>query len=65
MAEGDTIMKYGIHPFGEVDGVYCWRFDSLEKAKAQAQELSEKHHVEIMVFEIIGFFKPQSKWSEP
>jgi hypothetical protein len=55
-------MEYGIQPFSKINGAFVWRFSDLEAAKAQALKLAEEHHTEVMVFQIVGTFKPTTIW---
>ena len=43
---------YGIKPLGEVIDTYSWQFTDFEAARDAAQVLSEKHHVEVIVFKM-------------
>ena len=59
MEEGN----WGINPIGDTDNcVHRWRYNEREDAITAAKELSEKHHVEVIVFKIIGEYKPVSLW---
>lgn len=53
---------YGIHPRGLVSGAYVARFSDLDAAKAQARDLAEKNHVEVIVFQIVGSFSTVVEW---
>ena len=49
---------YAIQVLEKIDDVYTWKFDTLHEAKAVAKKLSEKHKVEVIVYKIMGSFKP-------
>ena len=53
-----TTAEYGIQPFGSIDGAFTWRFSKLEDAKAQAMKLAQEHHVDVLVFQIVGTYRP-------
>ena len=55
-------MEYGIYALNTIEDVYQWRFDTLEEAKTVAKEIAEKHYIEVIVFEIIGKYKPTVLW---
>ena len=55
-------MEYGIQPFGKIEGAFVWRFSDVEAAIAQAQKLAQEYHIEVMVFQIVGTFKPTTAW---
>lgn len=54
-------MQYGILPLGKVE-TYVWRHDSVLDAKSAARDIAEKHHIEVIVFEIIGTYVPSLVW---
>ena len=56
-------MDFGIQALGAISGAYAWRFENFGDAKAQALELAQEHHVEVIVFQIIGSFKPTTVWT--
>ena len=56
------MMEYGIYVLNTIEDVYQWRFDTLEQAKTTAKEIAEKHYIEVIVFEIIGTYKPTVLW---
>ena len=58
------MMEYGILTLGEIEVPYTWRFDDLESAKAAALELSQEHHVEVVVFRIVGSYQQHTLWVE-
>ncbi len=66
-AEERCVMPYGIHPLtpliGET-GTFVWRFDTLVEASNAARSLSQEHHAEVMVFQIIGIYKPEIVWKD-
>ena len=50
-------MTYGIQPLEKIDGTFVWKFDNLDAAKRQAVNLANIHHIEVLVFKIIGSAK--------
>jgi hypothetical protein len=58
----DNIAQYGINPIGGIKDIYVWRHASLELAREAARELSAKHNVEVIVFKIVGSYKPEIIW---
>jgi hypothetical protein len=59
----DHIAHYGIHPIGEIKDAYIWRYISLEQAREAARELAERNNVEVIVFNIVGSYKPEIIWN--
>ena len=58
-------MEYGINPMAEIKDVYKWRgYANLSEAKNAAKDIAEKFHTEVIVYEIIGMFKPAVTWKE-
>lgn len=57
-------MKYGIQPLSHVTEAFVWRWGHLYEAKEAARLLSEKHHVSVIVFEVIGTYSPVVHWEE-
>lgn len=51
-------MEYAIQVIGNVVDAYDWKFSNFGEAADAAKDLSEKHKVEVMVYKIIGSFKP-------
>jgi hypothetical protein len=56
-------MKYGIYVLGEVLEAHTWKYLNKEEAMETAKYLSEKHKVNIIVFEIIGQYTIESSWT--
>lgn len=56
-------MGYGISPLLNISEAYIWKFDNLDDAKEQALKIAQKHHVDVIVFQIIGTYKPATVWS--
>ena len=57
-------MSYGIEPKGKIDAAYRWQYEKLGEAKTKALELCEKHHVPVVVYEILGRYTPTTHWEE-
>lgn len=55
-------MKFGITPLGTVEEAFAWAHNTREDAEAAAQYLSDKYHIEVIVFEIIGSFVNKTVW---
>ena len=55
-------MEYGIHPLSTVSGAYVWRYSDLDIAKDHALKLVREHNVEVVVFQIVGTYKPAAEW---
>ena len=66
MVEGGEVTeyRYGIHPLENIKDAYTWRYDSLDKAKETACELSYKHNVGVIVFKVVGSYRPEVIWHE-
>ena len=55
-------MRYGIQPLKNITDSYQYLFLSLAEARNAAAILAEKHACEILVFRIVGRYKPELKW---
>lgn len=49
-------MIYGIKTLGRVKKPVTWTCDSLEETKFAAMQIALKHHVDVLVFQIIGLW---------
>lgn len=57
-------MIYGIKPLGRVRKSITWTYDSLEEAKLAAMQIALKHHVDVLVFQIIGKYETVTTWRD-
>lgn len=56
--------KYGIHQISRIDAVDMRRFTSIEAAKAEAKRIADEYRIEVLVFEIIGSYRPTMVWAD-
>lgn len=55
-------MGFGIVPQGVIGEAYSWRFDTVEKAKEEAERLSIKYNIDIFVVRLLGFYHRHSEY---
>ena len=51
-------MSYGIKPLSEYNQTYVWRHNSQGEALTVAERIATEANIEVLVFKIIGIYKP-------
>lgn len=57
-------MRYGIVPRLNAPVVYPSGFHTLNEAKDYAEKLCKEQNIEVVVYELVGTFKPCVSWHE-
>ena len=55
--------KYGILRVTSVGLPYWWAFNTYEEAWNAAKDLCEKAHIQVILFNCIGKFSPEAKYT--
>ena len=53
-----------IYPLGPIEGTFAWRYSTEAKASVAAHDLSIKNNIDVVVAEIVGTHKRQTKWCD-